>query len=38
MQNLHLNSYEELFSWTIEKRSDFWRFMIERLGIRSPAE
>ena len=34
MQQLHLNSYEELFSWTIEKRADFWRFLVERLGIR----
>ncbi len=34
MRELNLDSYEALHSWSAHHRADFWRLMIERLGIR----
>ena len=34
MRELHLDSYEALHSWSAHHRADFWKLMIERLGIR----
>ena len=34
MQELNLNSYEALHSWSVHHRADFWELMIERLGIQ----
>ena len=34
MRELHLDSYEALHSWSARHRADFWKLMIERLGIR----
>ncbi len=34
MRELNLNSYEALHSWSAHRRADFWRLMIERLGIQ----
>ena len=34
MRELNLDSYEALHSWAAHHRADFWRLMIERLGIR----
>ena len=34
MRELNLDSYEGLHSWSAHHRADFWKLMIERLGIR----
>ena len=34
MQELDLDSYEALHSWSAHHRADFWKLMIERLGIQ----
>ena len=34
MRELNLDSYEALHSWSVHHREDFWRLMIERLGIQ----
>ena len=34
MRELDLDSYEALHSWSVRHRTDFWRLMIERLGIQ----
>ena len=34
MRELNLDSYEALHSWSVDHRADFWRLMIERLGIQ----
>ena len=34
MRELNLDSYEALHSWSAHHREDFWRLMIERLGIQ----
>jgi acetyl-CoA synthetase len=34
MKALNLDSYEELHAWSVQNRTDFWRLMIQRLGIR----
>ena len=34
MQELDLDSYEALHSWSVHHRADFWELMIERLGIQ----
>ena len=34
MRELKLDSYEALHSWSVRHRADFWRLMIERLGIQ----
>ena len=34
MRELNLDSYEGLHSWSVQHREDFWRLMIERLGIQ----
>ena len=34
MRELNLDSYEALHSWSVRHRADFWRLMIERLGIQ----
>ncbi len=34
MRELNLDSYEALHSWSTHHRSDFWKLMIERLGIQ----
>ena len=34
MRELDLDSYEALHSWSVHHRTDFWRLMIERLGIQ----
>ncbi len=34
MQELDLDSYEALHSWSVHHRANFWELMIERLGIR----
>ena len=34
MRELYLDSYEALHSWSAHHRADFWKLMIERLGIR----
>jgi acetyl-CoA synthetase len=33
MDDLGFNSYEDLYRWSIESRSEFWEMVIERLGI-----
>lgn len=33
LNDLGFNSYEELYQWSIESRSEFWGMVIERLGI-----
>ena len=33
-RHLNLDSYEALHSWSVCYRADFWRLMIEQLGIR----
>ena len=34
MRELELDSYEAFHSWSVRHRADFWRLMIERLGIQ----
>ena len=34
MRELDLDAYEGLHLWSVQHRADFWRLMIERLGIR----
>ena len=34
MRELKLDSYEALHSWSVYHRADFWRLMIEQLGIQ----
>ena len=34
MRELNFDSYEALHSWSVDHRADFWRLMIERLGIQ----
>ena len=34
MRELKLDSYEALYSWSVYHRADFWRLMIEQLGIQ----
>ena len=34
MHELNLDSYEALHSWSVHHRADFWRLMIEKLGIQ----
>lgn len=34
MESLNLNSYKELHTWSVQNRADFWRLMIQQLGIR----
>ena len=34
MRELNLDSYEAFHSWSVHHREDFWRLMIERLGIQ----
>ena len=34
MRELNLDSYEALHLWSVGNRADFWRLMIERLGIQ----
>ena len=34
MRELDLDSYEAFHSWSVDHRADFWRLMIERLGIQ----
>ena len=34
MRELNLDSYEALHSWSVHHRADFWRLMIEKLGIQ----
>lgn len=34
MRELNLDSYHALHSWSVCHRADFWRLMIERLGIQ----
>ncbi len=34
MRELKLDSYETLYSWSVYHRADFWRLMIEQLGIQ----
>ena len=34
MRELNLDSYEALHSWSVRHRADFWKLMIERLGIQ----
>ena len=34
MRELNLDSYEALHSWSVYHRADFWRLMIEQLGIQ----
>lgn len=38
MRALNLNSYEDLYAWSVQHRPDFWEFMIQRLGIRFKRE
>jgi len=38
MQELGFGSYDALFVWSVDKRPDFWRRMIDRLGIRFDQE
>ena len=33
-----MNSYEELHTWSVQNRVDFWHIMIKRLGIRFKQE
>lgn len=34
MRELNFDSYEALHSWSVHHRADFWRLMIEKLGIQ----
>ena len=34
MRELNLDAYEALHSWSVGNRADFWKLMIERLGIQ----
>ena len=34
LRELNLNSYEALHSWSVHHRAEFWRLMIERLGVQ----
>ena len=34
MRELNLDSYEALHSWSVHHRADFWKLMIERLGVQ----
>ena len=34
MRELDLDSYEAFHSWSVDHRADFWKLMIERLGIQ----
>ena len=34
MRELKINSYPELHTWSVENRAEFWKVMIQRLGIR----
>lgn len=34
MRELNLDSYKAFHSWSVRHRADFWRLMIERLGIQ----
>lgn len=34
MRELELDSYKAFHSWSVRHRADFWRLMIERLGIQ----
>ena len=34
MRELNLDSYEALHSWSVRYRTDFWKLMIEKLGIQ----
>ncbi len=38
MRALNLNSYEDLYAWSVQHRPEFWDFMIQRLGIRFKRE
>ena len=33
MKELDINSYDELFQWSIQNRESFWDFMIKKLNI-----
>ncbi|MDJ0618810.1 MAG: AMP-binding protein [Calothrix sp. MO_192.B10] len=34
MGELKVNSYPELHTWSVQNRAEFWKLMIQRLGIR----
>ncbi|NEO34219.1 MAG: AMP-binding protein [Symploca sp. SIO3C6] len=34
MHQLNLSSYPELHTWSVQNRAEFWKVMIQRLGIR----
>ena len=34
MRELNLDSYEAFHSWSVDHRTDFWKLMIERIGIQ----
>ena len=38
MRTLNLDSYEALHAWSAQNRLDFWRLMIQRLGIQFKRE
>ena len=38
MRTLNIDSYETLHTWSVQNRLDFWRMMIQRLGIRFKRE
>ena len=38
MRALNLNSYEDLYAWSVQHRPEFWDFMIQGLGIRFKRE
>lgn len=34
MNDLQISSYSELHAWSVQNRAEFWKVMIQRLGIR----
>lgn len=34
IQELHLDNYQQLFSWASTKRKDFWKYALAKLGIK----